>query len=149
MSNEELLKVNNNNKPWSSFCFTINFKTMRTFGQVESRFPATDGDPLFGTAFYLEAVQLENINGKYTDWIPLSKLWFNGYGEEDLLPIGKNMKEWINMKKKISEDYCEGLNWLTKGNITPFKQMVALKIRYLGEPKKVTHVFHYYAPRNP
>jgi hypothetical protein len=26
MSNEELLKVNNNNKPWSSFCFTINFK---------------------------------------------------------------------------------------------------------------------------
>lgn len=124
---------------------------MRTnfFGQAKGRFLTTDEDPLFGAAFYLVAVQLVNFNGEYTDWVPVSKMCFDNYGEEDLLPIGKNTKEWVNMKKKISDEYCDSINCLVGDRIVPFKQMASLKIRYLGEPEKVTHVFHYYAPRNP
>jgi len=116
------------------------------FGQTDGRFRMTDDEPNYNAAFYLVAVQLVNIDGDYTDWIPTTKLSFGGY--DGLLSIGKNMNEWKQIKKKLSDIYSENINYLTKGKITPIKQMVALKIRYLGEKDK-EHVFHYYAPRNP
>lgn len=124
-------------------------KQTTIFGQAEGRFSMTDTDPLFGTHFYLEAVQLVNIDGEYTDWLPLEKICLDRYTEETLIPVGNNQKEWIKKKREISDLYCDGINYLTKNNITPFKQMASLKIRYLGEPKGKSHVFHYYAPRNP
>ena len=124
-------------------------KQLKFFGQVDRRFTMTDEDPCYGSAFYLKAVQLVNIDGEYTDWIPLSKLYLSDYTEGKLLSIGKDKKEWIETKRKISDAYCSCINCLSKEYITPFKQVVALKIRYLGEPKDVSHVFHYYTPRNP
>ena len=140
----ELLK----NKPMELFYFKKQ-NNMRTnfFGQAKGIFPGTPEDPRYGAAFYLEAVQLVNIDGEYTNWIPLTKLYISGYSEVDLLSVGKTVRDWVGTKRKMSDAYCDCLNKVT--TITPFKQMVALKIRYLGEPKGVSHVFHYYAPRNP
>ena len=114
------------------------------FGKRDGKFRSDSENPKYGTAFYLVAVQLENINREFTDWIPTSKIAVQNFTKDRLLPIGKNSKEWDSIKKEISDSYCTVLNSLLT-NIIPYKEVVALKIRYLGE-KKATHVFHYYPP---
>ena len=116
------------------------------FEQVKKRFSSTDEDPLYGGTFYLEDVQLQDIEGDYTDWLTVDEFTFDKYYIDRPLLIGKDLYEWRRLRKQISDDYCEGLNKLMKGRITPFKQVVSLKIHYMGE-KGVSHVFNYNAPR--
>lgn len=119
----------------------------RIFKRTKKRFQLTDLDPVFGSAFYLEAVQLVDIDGNFTDWVTLKKFSIVNYKRENLLPVGKNIKEWIKAKKQISDDYCVCLNQIFREKIIPFKQVVALKVRFLGEPKRISHIFHYTPPR--
>lgn len=101
--------------------------------------------PKYGQAFQIMAIQLESINNDYTDWIEKGKIRlcdgmmvdFSEY-LKGLRKMGENDREWKKMKEMISNDICEDLNTLfgmASKKITPVKDIVAYKIRYIGDRK--------------
>jgi hypothetical protein len=102
-------------------------------------------DPMYGQAFQIMAIQLESIDNEFTDWIENGKVRLCGGIEIDfseylkgLRKMGENDREWKKMKEMISNDICGDLNTLfgmALKNITPVKDIVAFKIRYLGDPR--------------
>jgi len=102
-------------------------------------------DPMYGQAFQIVAIQLESINNDYTDWIEKGKIRLCGGIEIDfseylkgLRKMGENDREWKKMKEMISNDICGDLNTLfgmALKKITPVKDIVAYKIRYIGDRK--------------
>ena len=102
-------------------------------------------DPKYGQAFQIMAIQLESIDNDYTDWIEKGKINlcsditidFSEY-LKDLRKMGENDREWKKMKEMISNDICGDLNTLfgmSSKKITPVKDIVAYKIRYIGDRK--------------
>jgi hypothetical protein len=101
--------------------------------------------PKYGQAFQIVAIQLESIDNDYTDWIEKGKI--NLYGGmtvdfseylKGLRKMGENDREWKKMKEMISNDICGDLNTLfgmSSKKITPVKDIVAYKIRYIGDRK--------------
>ena len=102
-------------------------------------------DPMYGQAFQIVAIQLESIDNDYTDWIEKGKIQLGGGTEIDfseylkgLRKMGENDREWKKMKEMISNDICGDLNTLfgmALKKITPVKDVVAYKIRYIGDRK--------------
>jgi len=100
--------------------------------------------PKYGQAFQIVAIQLESINNDYTDWIEKGKIQcgcmtvdFSEY-LKGLRKMGENDREWKKMKEMISNDICGDLNTLigmASKKITPVKDIVAYKIRYIGGRK--------------
>ena len=100
--------------------------------------------PKYGQAFQIVAIQLESINNDYTDWIEKGKIRlcsmtvdFSEY-LKGLRKMGENDREWKKMKEMISNDICGDLNTLfgmASKKITPVKDIVAYKIRYIGDRK--------------
>ena len=102
-------------------------------------------DPKYGQAFQIMAIQLKSINNDYTDWIEKGKIRLCGGMTVDfseylkgLRKMGENDREWKKMKEMISNDICGDLNTLfgmASKKITPVKDIVAYKIRYIGDRK--------------
>ena len=102
-------------------------------------------DPKYGQAFQIVAIQLESIDNDFTDWIEKGKIRLCGGIQIDfseylkgLRKMGENDREWKKMKEMISDEVCEDLNTLfgrTLKKITPVKDIVAFKIRYIGDRK--------------
>ena len=110
---------------------------------MEHKYGHTE-DPMYGQAFQIVAIQLESIDNDYTDWIEKGKINLCGvmidFSEylKDLRKMGENDREWKKMKEMISNDICEDLNKLfgmVSKKITPVKDIVAFKIRYIGDRK--------------
>lgn len=111
---------------------------------MDHKYPHTE-DPKYGQAFQIIAIQLESIDNDYTDWIEKGKIRLEGemcidFSEylKGLRKMGKNDYEWKKMKNMISDEVCGDLNTLfgmTLKKITPVKDIVAYKIRYLGDPR--------------
>ena len=102
-------------------------------------------NPKYGQAFQIMAIQLESISNDYTDWIERGKINlcsgmtidFSEY-LKGLRKMGENDREWKKMKEMISNDICGDLNTLfgmASKKITPVKDIVAYKIRYIGDRK--------------
>lgn len=100
--------------------------------------------PKYGQAFQIMAIQLESINNDYTDWIEKGKIRLCGmtvdFSEylKGLRKMGENDREWKKMKEMISDEVCGDLNTLfgmALKKITPVKDIVAFKIRYIGDRK--------------
>jgi hypothetical protein len=103
-------------------------------------------DPKYGQPFQIVAVQLESIEeGKFTGWIENGKIPtgggvfidFSDYLKK-IRKVGENNREVKRMKDKISDDICKDLNKLIEMcsmTVTRVKDVVALKVHYLGEPK--------------
>ena len=103
-------------------------------------------DPKYGQPFQVVAIQLESIEkGKFTGWIEDGEILFGGgvsVSFSDYLKkirkVGENDREVKRMKDKISDDICRDLNKLLEMSsmtVTRVKDVVALKVHYLGEPK--------------
>jgi len=102
-------------------------------------------DPKYGQPFQIVALQLESIEGKFTGWIEEGEILFGGDVSIDfsdylneIRKVGENDREVKRMKDKISDDICEDLNRLLEMSsmtVTRVKDVVALKVHYLGEPK--------------
>jgi len=102
-------------------------------------------DPKYGQAFLIIAIQLESIDNDFTDWIEKGKIQLCGGMEIDfseylkgLRKMGENDREWKKMKEMISDEVCGDLNTLfgmALKKITPVKDIVAFKIRYIGDRK--------------
>ena len=103
-------------------------------------------DPKYGQPFQIMAVQLESIEkGKFTGWIEEGEILLGGgvsISFSDYLnkirKVGENDKEVKKMKDKISDDICKDLNKvfeMCSMTVTRVKDVVALKVHYLGEPK--------------
>jgi hypothetical protein len=101
-------------------------------------------DPMYGQAFQIVAIQSESIDNDYTDWIEKGKINLCGiqidFSEylKGLRKMGENDREWKKMKEMISNDICGDLNTLfgmASKKITPVKDIVAFKIRYIGDRK--------------
>jgi hypothetical protein len=102
-------------------------------------------DPKYGQAFQIIAIQLESIDNDFTDWIEKGKIQLCGGMEIDfseylkgLRKMGENDREWKKMKEMISDEVCGDLNTLfgmALKKITPVKDIVAFKIRYIGDRK--------------
>lgn len=102
-------------------------------------------DPKYGQAFQIIAIQLESIDNDFTDWIEKGKIQLCGGMEIDfseylkgLRKMGENDREWKKMKEMISDEICKDLNTLfgmASKKITPVKDIVAYKIRYIGDRK--------------
>lgn len=102
-------------------------------------------NPKYGQVFKIVAIQLKSIDNDYTDWIEKGKIQlcsditidFSEY-LKGLRKMGENDQEWKKMKEIISNDICGDLNMLfgmTSKKITPVKDIVAFKIRYIGDRK--------------
>jgi hypothetical protein len=102
-------------------------------------------DPKYGQPFQIVAIQLESIEKeKFTGWIEDGEIPFGG-GVIDfsdylkkIRKVGENDREVKKMKDKISDDICKDLNKLFEMcsiTVTRVKDVVALKVHYLGEPK--------------
>ena len=103
-------------------------------------------DPKYGQPFQIVAIQLESIEReKFTGWIENGEIMF---GENEgidfseylnrIRKVGENDREVKRMKDKISDDICKDLNKLfemCEMTVTRVKDVVALKVHYLGEPK--------------
>jgi hypothetical protein len=100
-------------------------------------------DPKYGQPFQIQAIQLESIEREFTGWIEEGKISFGG-GEcidfsdylNKLRKVGENDREVKKMKDRISDDVCEDLNKLFEMysmDVTRVKDVVALKVHYLGE----------------
>lgn len=102
-------------------------------------------DPKYGQAFQIIAIQLESIDNDFTDWIEKGKIQLCGGIQVDfseylkgLRKMGENDREWKKMKEMISDEVCGDLNTLfgmALKKITPVKDIVAFKIRYIGDRK--------------
>lgn len=102
-------------------------------------------DPKYGQAFQIVAIQLESIDNYFTGWIGKGKIQLCSGMQVDfseylkgLRKMGESDLEWKRMKKMISNDICGDLNKLfgmALKKITPVKDIVAFKIRYLGDPR--------------
>lgn len=102
-------------------------------------------DPKYGQDFQIVAIQLESINNDYTDWIEKGKINLCGGMTVDfseylnkIRMVGENDREVKKMKNKISDDICKDLNKLIEMcsmTVTRVKDVVALKVHYLGEPR--------------
>ena len=100
-------------------------------------------DPKYGQPFQIVAIQLESIDGKFTGWIEDGEIPF-GEGVIDfsdylkkIRKVGENDREVKKMKDKISDDISKDLNKLfemCEMTVTRVKDVVALKVHYLGEP---------------
>ena len=103
-------------------------------------------DPKYGQPFQIVAIQLESIEReKFTRWIEKGEILF-GRGVSvsfsdylnEIRKVGENDREVKKMKDKISDDICKDLNKLFEMcsmTVTRVKDVVALKVHYLGEPK--------------
>jgi hypothetical protein len=89
---------------------------------------------------------LESIEkGKFTGWIEKGEILFGGgvsvnFSDylKQIRKVGENDREVKRMKDKISDDICKDLNKLMEMcsmTVTRVKDVVALKVHYLGEPK--------------
>jgi hypothetical protein len=102
-------------------------------------------DPKYGQAFQIIAIQLESIDNDFTDWIEKGEIQLCGGIQVDfseylkgLRRMGENDREWKKMKEMISDEVCGDLNTLfgmALKKITPVKDIVAFKIRYIGDRK--------------
>lgn len=140
---KELLKT----IKWELFYLLSKLNQKKMFTRVKDRFHLTDIEPVYGKKFYLLAVQLVDVDGgefPFTEWITAERFSLNKYRGK--IAVGKDYNEWTRIRKNISEDYTTILNQIRCERI-PFKEVVALKIRYVGE-KNTSHVFHY-TPRRP
>lgn len=103
-------------------------------------------DPKYGQPFQIVAIQLESIEkGKFTGWIENGKIPagggvfidFSDYLKQ-IRKVGENDREVKRMKDKISDAICKDLNKLMEmcsiATVTRVKDVVALKVHYLGEP---------------
>jgi hypothetical protein len=99
-------------------------------------------DPKYGQPFQILAIQLESIEKEFSSWIENGEIQF-GDGisvsfSDYLNKIRQVGEDWKKMKDKISDDICKDLNKLfemCEMTVTRVKDVVALKVHYLGEPK--------------
>lgn len=102
-------------------------------------------DLKYGQPFQIVAIQLESIEGKFTGWIKNGEFLFGGgvcvdFSDylNELRKVGENDREIKKMKNEISDIICKDLNNLleiSSMTATRVKDVVALKVHYLGEPK--------------
>lgn len=93
------------------------------------RFYPTEEDPRYGKVFQVIDIQFEDIDRNYTGWTGIR------YADDRLLEIGKDWSQWKKNKSKISDDFTLGINSMMKKDATPYKDVVALKVHYLGDPR--------------
>jgi len=97
--------------------------------KVNKRFYPTEEDPRYGCAFQVEDLQFITIDGDYTDWVGLC------YLDERLISVGKNWSEWKKNKKRISDEFTTDANKMINPKVTPYRDVVAIKVHYLGDPE--------------
>ena len=94
----------------------------------DKKYYPTEEEPRYGECFQIKAIQtVKNIDGYYSKWILCN------FDKNELIPVGKNWGEWRKRKQKISDDMCKIFNW-DKSIKVPIKDVVALKVHYLGDP---------------
>ena len=107
-------------------------KFMKKGTKQNKRFWPTEEDPRYGQSFQLVEIQLENIDHQFTGWIKAE------YEDNRLIPIGNTWHEWKKKKQTISDEFCKGINRMISS--TPYKDVVALKVHYFGDPRGVYQI---------
>ena len=121
---------------------------------TQKRILPTEENPRYGSKFIVVGIQLQDIDGYYTEMMD-----FKIMNKEDkeiprLFSAGKSWGEWKRIKEKLSDEICTSLNKMRmnswheerKRALAPFlagpapvnfKDVVALKVRYFGDRKTV------------
>lgn len=88
-------------------------------------------DPKYNEKFIITGIQVETIDRQFSELLPIR------LEKEDVdlvFEIGKDWREWRRNKQKISDLLCSNLN---RGLSVPWKDVVALEVRYFLTTKKV------------
>ena len=95
------------------------------------RFSPTEIEPKYGQAFVIEAVQYQDIDRNFTDWIKAVPVEYY----DRLISVGKNFSEWKKNKRLISDDFCKMMNegLCSKIGMIPVKDIANFEVSYLGE----------------
>ena len=96
------------------------------------RFYPTEEDPRYGQVFQIVEIQFQDIDRRFTGWI--GRTGNIKFTKRELIAVGKDWIEWKKNKRKISDKFIELFDKLgiTKA---PLKEVVALKVHYLGDQK--------------
>jgi len=109
-------------------------KRKEVWPTVEKKYTWTEDNPRYGQAFQLVAIQLENIDREYKEWLFVEDLTDN-----ELIKVGKDWSEYRKIKNNLSDRWVKFLNpRLING--TPFKDVVALLVHYFGDDPDTYHV---------
>ena len=95
----------------------------------QKRFLPTEEDPRYGKAFQIIDLQFEDIDRNFTGWTGIR------YADDRLLEVGKDWSQWKKNKSKISDDFILRINSIMEKDATLYKDVVALKVHYLGDPR--------------
>lgn len=98
------------------------------------RFYPTEEDPRYGRVFQIVDIQFIDIDRNFTGWTGIR------YSDDRLLEVGKNWGQWKINKSKISDDFTSGINSIMRKDSIPFREVVAIKAHYLGDPRGVYQI---------
>ena len=87
-------------------------------------------DPLFGHNFVIKGIQVETIDREFSEMMSIE---LHKDNKEVIFQVGKNIQEWRKNKQKISDFVCNDFN---RHLITPWKDVVALEVKYVLMPGK-------------